>query len=261
MIWSGPAGTTPPACPSVTVSESLAGFLDTPPSKVTCSPTCACSPSSNNCVLPTTMTAGTATCPASGGAPFDAPASWDGACSAMDPVASADSLTVDPPALDGAGACLPSTPNVTAVEGSGTIAISCLSRGQNALGDVPGQCPGTDQQCTFPKVPEFTACTAIGEGTCPTGWPVQHTFFFPSCDCTCGPAVGDICSMTVTAYEDGACSMPAGSVTVTSDQPAACFDVSPSSALGSKSATVTYTPGMCASALTTIGSETLCCLK
>src|SRR5580704_13617333 len=44
LVWSGPEGATPPACPSLT-PEGATGYLDTPPATVTCSPPCACAPS------------------------------------------------------------------------------------------------------------------------------------------------------------------------------------------------------------------------
>jgi hypothetical protein len=261
LVWSGPAGSTPPPCPPVTMpGASDSGFLDTPPSKVTCSPACACSPSENLCGLPITMTASTATCPAEGALPFDAPTVWDGTCSTMDPVASAHSLTVDPPGVGSQGACAAATPSVATIEGGKTIAITC--QGINTPdGILPGVCPNVADSCTYPNVPGFSVCIANAEAPCPTGWPVQHTFYQPACACACGPVMGDVCSTTVTAYEDSACSTEVGSITVTSNDGPTCGNISPAGPLGSKKATATYTPGTCAATLTPIASETLCCLK
>jgi hypothetical protein len=262
LLWSGAAGATPPECPSFANGGTDKGFLDAPPSKVTCSPPCSCEPSGNECFLPTTMTAASASCPAVGTAPFDAPNVWDGACSTMDPVGSAASLTVEPPTLAGQGTCAASVANAVAVEGGTTIAVTC-QRLPSRFGDVSGKCPRDDEWCAYPNAPGFSVCTvgASGPGTCPPGWSVQHTFYFASCDCTCGAATGELCSTTVTAYQDSACSSQVGSVTVTSNDGPTCSNISPPSALGSKKATVTYTPGTCAPSLTPIASETLCCLS
>lgn len=259
LLWSGPEGATPPACPALADGAPVPGFLDAPPSKVTCSPACACSPSENLCGLPITMTASAAPCPAEGALPFDAPTVWDGTCSTMDPVASARSLTVDPPGVGAQGQCAASEPHVASVEGGGaTIALSCQGAGTG----VTGACPNADQACTYPNVPGFSVCLILGTGTCPTGWPVQHMFFEAACGCACGPVVGEVCSTTVTAYEDNACAKEVGSVTLTSNDGPTCSPISPAGApLGSKKATVTYTPGNCAPTLTRIASETLCCLK
>jgi hypothetical protein len=66
--------------------------------------------------------------------------------------------------------------------------------------------------------------------------------------------------MTVTAYEDSVCSTPVATATVTSNQSEACVDVSPASALGSKSASVIYKPGTCTPNVQEISVSTLCCL-
>jgi hypothetical protein len=261
MLWSGPPGATPPACPAFANGGNTPGFLDVPPSTVTCSPACSCAPSENECFLPSAMTAGSTACP-SDGMPFEAPPEWSGTCSTMNPVASADSLTVDPPTL-GQGTCTPSTPNVVTAKGGSTIAVTCQSLSSH-FGDVPGECPSADPWCAYPNAPGFTVCTAAAPGSsCADlpGWPVQHTFFQASCNCACGPASGDFCTATVDAYADSTCSDEVGSVTLTSNDGPKCADVPAGSPLGSKEATVTYTPGMCAATLTPIASETLCCLK
>jgi hypothetical protein len=112
-------------------------------------------------------------------------------------------------------------------------------------------------------VPGFSVCLNGIEAPCPTGWPVQHTFYQPTCGCTCGPPVGDFCTTTVTAYANNTCSGSAvASVTLTSNDGPQCGAVSPAgSPLGSKKATASYTPGMCAATLTPILSQTLCCLE
>lgn len=259
LIWSGPEGATPPACPSVANIHQETGYLDTPPS-VTCSP-CTCSPSENVCSPSGTMSANAAACPATGASvqPFNAPPVWDGTCNAMDPVSSAASLTVDPPSLGFVpvqGQCSPSGSEVMQSSGA-TIALRC-----NSLG-TPGTCPSQDQVCTYPNVPGFSICVFVyNDLACPEGLPTRRLLFeMPTaCICACGAPAGESCSATVTAYEDGACSNPLGSVTVTSDQPAACLDVNAGAPLGSKSALVSYHPGTCAPTVQTTQAETVCCM-
>jgi hypothetical protein len=265
VIWSGPQGATVPPCPDLANVDPVVGYFDTAPSKVTCSP-CTCGPSSNTCSPSGTMHANSATCPATGTgvqhAPFDAPTNWDGACSSMDPVASADSVTVEPPALGAFGACTASSTGATEFTDGQTMTLSCHSVLTNSS-DVAGACPDPTQVCTYPNVPGFAICIYVEDGSaCPASWPVQHLIFEKpdACYCSCGVATGEGCSVKVTAYADGACMNPLGSVEATSDQPAACFDVAPGSALGSKEAALTYTAGTCTSSLQTLRVETVCCM-
>jgi hypothetical protein len=146
--------------------------------------------------------------------------------------------------------------------GGKTAALICNTLGSD-LNDVPGTCPSTNEVCTFPNLPGFTVCTSnFGDVACPDGWPTKHLLFArdEACSCTCGAAVGESCSASVTVYADGACSNPLGSVMATSDQPAACLDVDAGSALGSKSAVVSYQPGTCPPSLMPPYPLTVCCL-
>jgi hypothetical protein len=146
--------------------------------------------------------------------------------------------------------------------GGKTSALTCNGLGTD-LNDVPGTCPSTNEVCAYPNFPGFTVCTEnVGDVACPDGWPTKHLFFASdrACYCSCGAAVGESCSATVTVYTDGACSNPLGSVMATSDQPAACLDVAPGSGLGSKSAMVSYQPGTCAPVLAAPAPLTVCCL-
>jgi hypothetical protein len=115
-------------------------------------------------------------------------------------------------------------------------------------------CPGSGSEiCTFPKTPGFAVCGVLGPGVpgeagpCPAALPVQHTIYFPvdACGCSCGPPVGDVCSVEVTVYEDSACSTPAGTVTAASNKPAACVDLPAGTAAASMTQTLTYTSGTC----------------
>jgi hypothetical protein len=180
----------------------------------------------------------------------------------MDPVASADSVTVDPPALGNIGQCAAANSQVMEFSGGKTPALVCHSLGTQT-NDVPGTCPRPDQVCTYPNLPGFSICLLWDDMTpCPEGWPTRHLVFEKSaaCACSCGFPTGESCAVTVSAYADGACANPLGSVMAASDQPAACFDVAPGSALGSKAAVVNYTPGTCPPKLQLTQSVTFCCL-
>lgn len=262
-LWSGPVGSTPPECPAETPRPSL-GYLDTPPDSVSCSP-CSCGPSQGSCFLPSSMTANSAACPASGPGvqhtPFDAPTVWDGTCTAQDAVPSADSLTVSPTEFGGgASECGTSGGESMDVQGGKLRSLTCTS-----LSLKPdGKCP-SGETCTFPSVEGFSVCIAnfIADVPCPPGWPVKHLNYDESelCNCSCGDPVGESCSTTVTVYQDSACTKPLGSASVSASKPAACLDVAAGSALGSKSATPpSYTAGTCAPTLTKNHPWTLCCL-
>ena len=125
------------------------GFLDAPPSKVTCSPACACSPSENLCGLPITMTASTAACPPNGAVPFDAPTRvgrhvlHDGS-RRLRP----GRLRSTRPCVGERGSCAASMPNVVTVEGGGaTIALTC----QGPAPSVTGVCLGAEQDVHVPE--------------------------------------------------------------------------------------------------------------
>jgi hypothetical protein len=227
-----------------------------------------CNNSFGACDAATTIAAHTTVCPAAGGGvPFNAPEVWDGTCTTMDPVSSADSLTVAPPSPpDSQDECQPAEAmlGLVAFHGGKTIAELCFTQ-STGIGDVPGNCQNGDL-CTYPSVPGFLICSFLGLGDgaqpCSAGWTEKHLYFDrgAACSCSCGAPMGEVCSSTVTAYEDSACSKPVGSVTAASNESAACVDVSPNSALGSKSATAVYTAGTCKPELTLAASTTLCCL-
>jgi hypothetical protein len=255
LLWSGPDGATAPACPTWTPGGVFPGFLDEVPPEIKCS-ACTCSSSFGSCG-PSSSFANSATCPATTGQqfPFEAPATWDGSCTSMDPVASAASVTVNMPMVLSGDGCNVGTSTVEAFKGGKTIALVCQ------IGMLGGACPSLSEGCGPPSVPGFEVC-ALYTGPCPANLPVPHTFYAPStaCACSCGPATGDSCSETVTAYSDGACSEPIGSGTLTTADAMTCFDVS-AGPLGSKKASFSYTPGTCQSTLTKITPQTFCCLN
>lgn len=262
QVWSGPAGSTPPACPAETPYPAH-GYLDTPPESVSCSE-CKCGSSQGACFLPITMTANDAACPASGSGAqhtaYDAPFAWDGTCAAENPVSSAASLTVSPSELGDRSECPVSGVAVIDVQGGKTIALACKSPW-----NVPdGKCPD-GRVCAFPSVDGFRQCIVefSGDVACPADWPDKHLYYDEDalCHCSCGDPVGESCSTTVTVYADGACKTPLGSTEVSASKPAACIDVPPGSVFGSKSAKPpTYIAGTCAPKLEKSHPWTLCCI-
>lgn len=258
-LWSGPPDATPPACP--TQSDPRLGYLDTPPTFVDC-PTCTCGPSKGTCSEPSTIVASAGACPGTGtGSPFDAPNGWDGACTAMNQVSSAGSLSVTPapPDTDFSHGCSPSYGYPLQTSGGKTRALMC-----RPYRPTMGTCSGANEVCTYAKVDGFNVCI-FGDSSkpCPVGWTNQHAYYddLDECSCSCGSPAGATCSATVEVFSDDACVTSLGSVLVSSDKPAACVNVPAGSPLGSKSATPpVYTAGTCAPTLTKSVSVTLCCL-
>lgn len=259
LLWIGAAGATAPTCPMYFGGYNP-GFVDGPPT-VKC-PMCACSPSSASCSLPSQLSANSSVCPGGSGAQqFDAPATWDGTCNATNAVPSANSLTVTPPPNPG-GSCNPEPAGSIDIQGS-TPALACAELTGLGL----GTCADATMLCTFPKFDGFLTCifaNGSNVGACPDGWPTRHLLYLNSqaCGCQCSQPIGESCTATVTAYEDSACSNPLGSVTVSSDQPQGCVNVTAGAAFGSKSSTPpVYTAGTCTPAASpTSGPLTLCCL-
>jgi hypothetical protein len=263
LLWSGPDGTAPPECPSETGGGGLLGYLDTPPDATTCNPECSCSPSSGNCFPPSMLTASSGICPGSGtGTPIGSPEAWSGAC-APAAVASAASVTIEPPGIGTVHQCAPPFTQTPTITGGKTRALRC--------GDpryLPaGECPlATQAICAFPDVEGFALCLwgdpEAGDTACPPDWPVKHLYFDDAnaCACTCADPVGDFCSTTMTVFGDGACSKPLASTTVSSNQPPMCVPVAPGSTLGGMTATSsTYHSGACAPVLDKNPVSTMCC--
>ena len=215
---------------------------------------------------PSTMTANGAACPATAPAssPFNAPLVWDGTCSAMDPGLLRDSVTVDPPLLY-EQVVAPPRPQAVEFSGGKTIALRCN-------GVTPGATTTSPERARAPTIcartrtlPGFSVCTSARAATlpCPDWLADEAPALRNGRGSVAAPAALPWASRApprVTVYADGACSSPLGSVMATSDQPAACFDVAPGSALGSKSATVSYQPGTCTPTLMKPQPSTVCCL-
>ena len=259
LLWSGPEGTTPPACPSV-APQAATGYLDTPPADVACSPPCACSPSMGYCYEPDTLTGNATSCPAGdGGAPSDLPDSWDGTCIA-ESVSSTDSVTVGPALFGTMRQCAPTGGSSATIAGGATRALRC-----NNDPLVPiGACPDTDPVCAYATIPGFKVCFwTLAVIDCPAAWSDRHLYYDDdtACTCTCSTPTGDSCSSTVRLFSDGACSTEVGSVPVSADAPS-CGNVPPGSSIGSVSATpLMFTSGTCTPTLTKSAASTMCCLQ
>jgi hypothetical protein len=260
LLWLGPEGSTPPACPAMAQS-SLPGYADAPPTTVECPP-CGCAPTHAFCLLSSTMEANKAACPggAGQGVPFNAPDTWDGKCTAMDPIPSASSLEAPPPTLSISNGCGVSKDPPVKLAGGATRTLMCFDN----FGIEPGACADPQEICTVAKVDGFALCLAQdGDLACPDGWPNKHLTFpdYYECVCSCGPPTGESCSSTLSVYADSSCSQPIGSAVVSSDKPPVCIDTAPGSPFGSKSATPPlYQSGTCTPTLYKSLPETLCCL-
>jgi hypothetical protein len=259
LLWSGPAGTTPPACPEVAPSAK-SGYVDTPPTTVECDPPCTCTPTQGACSSVEWMYAQLGDCFSETAPmiPFAPPPMWDGTCTDSDPVASATNVTMDSPHPIPQMGCLPSELHAAKIDGGETIARVCSA----AAPFPPGKCPSANEQCAYPSVDGFQVCLAGDrELNCPPGWPEKHTFFDDAreCACSCGDPAGESCSVTVTIYKDSACMNALGSDMYQSPE-VTCL-VFPPSMIGSKSATPpVYLPGACPPTLTKSLPTTLCCL-
>jgi hypothetical protein len=276
LLWSGPKEEAPscPAFAPALVYEGNAGLVA--PSD--CRP-CTCGPPTGACGIPRTLTAAAATCAGDGPGvehlSFDAPASWEGYCTAVNaiPAGSAvQSLTIAPLEMT-EDDCMPETiePGLKEPTPSwGTHALACS-------GEASSPCKNGDFCLSTAEPPPegFRVCV-FHEGLsdrCPEGYPDQRVFYDDyadtrACsDCACAPPTGSLCSTRLSVYSDNACEALQAAPIVTSAQ-AACVDLMPSgTALGSKSAeAATYTPGICApfggepiGTASVKGPSTFCC--
>src|SRR5262249_17288670 len=183
------------ACPKMPSTYPNLGYADDPPA-ATCAP-CTCSTSSVSCTFNPIMTASQAPCPGNGmpGIPFDAPAVWDGTCTAMDAIPSASSLTLSSPPLS--GKCPPSSEPPIALAGKTRVEM-CEDIGGLEI----ETCPSTADKCALPKVEGFSLCVGAGTGPCPDGWPNKRVLFFDTdaCACRCSAPAGARCTSTVSIY-------------------------------------------------------------
>jgi hypothetical protein len=259
LVWIGPPSVAP-ACPTQAPAR-LAYGLEIIASSISCG-ACACDPPVGSCTLPEISSTSSALCP--GTAPgashifFNAPSGWDGSCTSMDAIPGGNcasspcvqSLTISPLILT-QGECTPkaappSNPPTQPVWG--TVAVSCKSSSSLA-------CSNAGEVCGPAAPPEYRRCISLREDSpCPTGpYSERHLAFDALKDnrgcapCSCGPAVGNSCTASISVFKDDACTLPLlGTVPVSSNGPS-CFDLQPPGPpLGSKSAgPIIYSPGVC----------------
>lgn len=279
LVWMGAEVDAPP-CPEAAPAlgfEGRAGLV----APSSCG-SCQCAPPEGTCRLPVSLTAAAGACtpdPGAAALPFDAPAGWDGSCTAAGAVPAdlmcgggpcVQSLTIAPMTLDEAG-CEP----VAHVPDTPPVSWQTFARG--CRGVVPGACATYGFACSPADVPGFRACVyQPGETSCPEGsaYSEKHVFYHGFTDdracspCTCGAPTGSGCSAQIAIYPDGACASDPSYVETIGAGGPQCHDLVPGAPLGSKSATApVYTPGACAAgggsplgSAAPVGPSTLCCL-
>jgi hypothetical protein len=282
LLWTGKESDAP-ECPSRAPAQGYEGHADLNAPSL-CG-ACQCDSPSGSCALPTTLTAAAATCPGTAPGvvhtPFNAPAGWTGACTAMDAIQAGvpcpggfcvQSLTIAPLALVESGCKASMGPVPTDGPATwGTYARACLGVSYPA-------CSNPGEVCTpsaEPPPPGFKQCVyQKGDNECAYPYADKHLFYDGFDDkrmctpCTCGAPVGSTCTGLVSVFKDNACSTLLGSFPVDATGPL-CTGILPAgSALGSKSAgAVTYTPGTCQpdggqpmGSADPSGPSTFCCL-
>ncbi len=281
LFWLGPEGSAP-ACPEQAPVVAYQGHEGLNVPSTPCG-TCGCSASSGSCAPPLTLTASSKPCYAPGAvtSPFDAPAVWDGTCTAQDCISSdagcnhalsVQSLTAAPLVLTEQG-CTPSlviplslsTPSWT------TAVLACRGLATSQVG-----CSDPGQACVPSAVPpDFSMCIYHeGDASCPDAYPDKHLVYAGFDDqracsaCACSAPVGSSCTAALSVFKDGACSALLLSVPISSSSPS-CVDLAPAGLpLGSKTVTaLAYAPGTCtpsggeaSGTVEASGPSTFCCL-
>jgi hypothetical protein len=258
LLWIGKEGEAPECPPSAPIAGSpMFADLNAP----TLCGACKCDAPTGTCALPNTLTAAAATCAGDGAGvahtSFNAPAAWDGSCTAVSPIAAnqkcngvtcVQSLTIEPLTLAENACAVNVEPIAAKVPYTwGTTARSCH-------GIAYGRCATPAEICAPVAAPGFAQCLVRdGDSECPGPfYTVKHVFYGGLADtrdcspCGCGAPTGSTCTAFVTAFKDDSCSSPivAGTIDAMSS---ACLDIVPSGqALGSKLATApVYAPGAC----------------
>lgn len=262
LLWIGPEGEPAPPCPEAAPVKQYTGHTELVIPDATC-PACNCRPSTGSCGLPSAFTAyTTAGCglPATE-TPFDAPASWDGSCSAANPVAAGaqcppgsgipcvHSLSSEPMSVidegckaepEGSGTSLP-------LPSWGQVGMACEGNpGCSTCGDPGRTCVAS--------APGFRQCVhKEGDVVCPTEGYTDRIVLYGGfqdervcSECSCGPVEGSHCTAWAGIYKDAACAQPLQLGIIASTGPS-CHDFQPpGEALGSKSVMdVMYHPGTC----------------
>lgn len=265
-------------CSDLGTYQGFVGVRDMTVAQPSC-PSCSCGPAA--CVLPESMSAGAATCPADGAeqTPFDAPPAWEGNCTAENAIAKdlscgdlgpcVASLTVEAPIV---APCAPVETGAVDIPDPefGTLARECL------IQPTPEGCD-LGEAC-IPKLPDgFRACLFLpGDDPaygCPEEVYTDRVVVYSLADsracepCGCGDPEGASCSALVSVFEDGECGSLLGTFPVTAPQGKACFDLPPGAALGSKEAKWTVdklgncppSGGELKGSIALTGPVTLCC--
>jgi hypothetical protein len=256
LLWIGKEGEAPACPPNAPVEGSP--MFDNLNAPTTCG-ACKCDAPSGSCAFSTKLTAAAATCAGDGpGVPhtsFDAPAGWDGSCTAASLIPAnqkcngvncVQSLTLAPLTLTEEPCGVSTEPVASKLPYTwGTVARSCR-------GIAYGPCATPSEVCAPAVEPGFAQCIVQkGDNECPATYPDKHLLYKGFADtractpCACGAPSGSTCKAFVSVWGDGACSSPvvAGSVDAAGSK---CLDVPSGSALGSKLATApVYSPGVC----------------
>lgn len=279
--WSGPAivwvgaEADAPLCSALSypLGDFYAGYGD--PEGPVCG-ACTCEAASGSCELPATLTAAAASCAGDGPGvahtSFDPPASWDGTCTASNPIPAGtlcggvpcvQSVTSAPLTLK-PGGCLPVEPVNHLPPIWKTFARACA-------GGEPFVGCGTHGAICTPKLPtaEFKVCMLQraypADLDCPHGYPVKSVFYddpVPYCSpCACGVPTDGSCSGSISLFQNGTCGVqPFQTLSVNATGPT-CTDVPPGSALGSKSASeLSYSGGSCTPSGGEPLAEVICCI-
>lgn len=264
--WSQPVllafgdESTVPSCPAVAPVVGYEGHAGLNAPAAVCGP-CSCGASEGSCGLPGDLTASTlGVCPNDDpGAwtmAWDAPAGWDGACTAADPITCgngnnlcAHSVMAAPLTID--DSCAPLGPPAATVApyGWSTFARACA-------GSAGGACESLGETCASASAEGFQVCIfQEGDVDCPSLGPYTDKLVFyggaedtRGCSgCTCGKVEGSSCAAVLHMYSDDACTVPAGAVSVGSSASAvACVTLPGNVTLGSKVAhAISYVPGGC----------------
>jgi len=281
LLWVGANEHDAPPCPGTTPVEHFKGYGEFSAADATCA-ACSCGPSSGSCELASSIVARASPCNGAEDAPTtptDAPAAWDGSCSAENAIPAG--LTCAP-----SGTLCAQSITVSALV---TVAEECAPEPAEQP-DIPaptwglfGRACGYLQdgcdagELCIPSPPDqYMQCLAWrGEHECPADDYTERVTLYEDysdtrdcAPCSCGPPENSSCNSLVTFYEDGACSAQIGSVGAWSVD-TSCVDVTPAGlAIGSKSATAPiYHGGTCAASggelvgsADPIGPMTFCCL-
>lgn len=282
LLWHGPLGEEP-SCPDQAPHEGYHGYadLDNPPNNCGI---CGCDSPLGECGLPSHLMASTNLCN-SGGVmtPFNAPAEWDGSCTAQDAIpggaqcsggACVKSLSIDPLTLTETESCTPHV--IVPKDGQPSEATWKTSALACQASEYP-PCSLT-QVCAPAAASGFSTCVFSwgDEHSCPAPYSARQVFYDDysdtrTCtDCTCGASVGSVCTAQLSVYKDDKCVDPlVTNVPIDSTDPACTSILPPGLPLGSKAITKpTYTPGACKPSggdqtgeLAPLGAATFCCLQ